>query len=155
MTKFNHILLSFCWKFVILSRQFDFKSYLQVKSSSESMVLFSSFSILWRFRFEFHVCPHFLNILSCCLGFGRIGRLVTRVVLQRDDIELVAINDPYVTADYIVHFVSFLFIFWIYCTLLPCAITLRIIYFIWFQFSLSQTFRKKFSGDHIFCHSFC
>ncbi|KAK9926703.1 hypothetical protein M0R45_023916 [Rubus argutus] len=36
-------------------------------------------------------------------GFGRIGRLVTRVVLQRDDIELVAINDPYVTADYIVY----------------------------------------------------
>ncbi|KAL6182574.1 hypothetical protein ACLB2K_043993 [Fragaria x ananassa] len=34
-------------------------------------------------------------------GFGRIGRLVTRVALQRDDIDLVCINDPYVTADYI------------------------------------------------------
>ncbi|XP_050378157.1 glyceraldehyde-3-phosphate dehydrogenase, cytosolic-like [Argentina anserina] len=36
-------------------------------------------------------------------GFGRIGRLVTRVALQRDDIELVCINDPYVTADYMVY----------------------------------------------------
>ncbi|KAM5557584.1 hypothetical protein ABKV19_024787 [Rosa sericea] len=36
-------------------------------------------------------------------GFGRIGRLVTRVALQRDDIELVCVNDPYITADYIVY----------------------------------------------------
>ncbi|XP_024174154.1 glyceraldehyde-3-phosphate dehydrogenase, cytosolic, partial [Rosa chinensis] len=36
-------------------------------------------------------------------GFGRIGRLVTRVALQRDDIDLVCINDPYITADYIVY----------------------------------------------------
>ncbi|XP_062010287.1 glyceraldehyde-3-phosphate dehydrogenase, cytosolic-like isoform X1 [Rosa rugosa] len=33
-------------------------------------------------------------------GFGRIGRLVARVALQRDDIELVAINDPFLTADH-------------------------------------------------------
>ncbi|KAI5067319.1 hypothetical protein GOP47_0017847 [Adiantum capillus-veneris] len=30
-------------------------------------------------------------------GFGRIGRLVARVILQRDDIELLAINDPFLT----------------------------------------------------------
>ncbi|KAL6143167.1 hypothetical protein ACLB2K_053862 [Fragaria x ananassa] len=33
-------------------------------------------------------------------GFGRIGRTVARVALQRDDIELVAINDPFLTADH-------------------------------------------------------
>jgi len=33
-------------------------------------------------------------------GFGRIGRLVARVALTRDDIELVAVNDPFITTDY-------------------------------------------------------
>nr|BAJ10715.1 glyceraldehyde-3-phosphate dehydrogenase [Hydrobryum japonicum] len=33
-------------------------------------------------------------------GFGRIGRLVARVALQRDDVELVAVNDPFITSDY-------------------------------------------------------
>jgi glyceraldehyde-3-phosphate dehydrogenase/erythrose-4-phosphate dehydrogenase len=35
-------------------------------------------------------------------GFGRIGRLVARVVLQRDDVELVAVNDPFITTEYMV-----------------------------------------------------
>lgn len=33
-------------------------------------------------------------------GFGRIGRLVMRASLEREDIEVVAINDPFVTLDY-------------------------------------------------------
>ncbi|KAJ6318864.1 hypothetical protein OIU76_014256 [Salix suchowensis] len=33
-------------------------------------------------------------------GFGRIGRLVARIALQRDDVELVAVNDPFITTDY-------------------------------------------------------
>ncbi|KAL9689543.1 hypothetical protein QQ045_011959 [Rhodiola kirilowii] len=33
-------------------------------------------------------------------GFGRIGRLVAKVALQRDDIELVAVNDPFINTDY-------------------------------------------------------
>ncbi|KAK2969796.1 hypothetical protein RJ640_028076 [Escallonia rubra] len=37
-------------------------------------------------------------------GFGRIGRLVARVALQSDDIELVAVNDPFITTDYMVFF---------------------------------------------------
>lgn len=36
------------------------------------------------------------------IGFGRIGRLVARVALQRDDVELVAVNDPFITTDYMV-----------------------------------------------------
>ncbi|KAG6469985.1 hypothetical protein ZIOFF_070924 [Zingiber officinale] len=33
-------------------------------------------------------------------GFGRIGRLVARVALQSDDVELVAVNDLFITTDY-------------------------------------------------------
>jgi glyceraldehyde 3-phosphate dehydrogenase len=35
-------------------------------------------------------------------GFGRIGRLVARVALQCPDVELVAVNDPFITTDYMV-----------------------------------------------------
>lgn len=33
-------------------------------------------------------------------GFGRIGRLVLRVCTTRNDVEVVAINDPFITPDY-------------------------------------------------------
>ena len=33
-------------------------------------------------------------------GFGRIGRLVLRAITTRDDVECVAINDPFLTVDY-------------------------------------------------------
>ncbi|GKB35241.1 glyceraldehyde-3-phosphate dehydrogenase, cytosolic [Tanacetum coccineum] len=36
-------------------------------------------------------------------GFGRIGRLVARVALQSDDVELVAVNDPFITTDYMIY----------------------------------------------------
>jgi len=36
-------------------------------------------------------------------GFGRIGRLVMRACLARTDIEVVAVNDPFVTADYMAY----------------------------------------------------
>jgi glyceraldehyde 3-phosphate dehydrogenase len=36
-------------------------------------------------------------------GFGRIGRLVARCAAERSDIELVAINDPFMDLDYMVY----------------------------------------------------
>ena len=39
------------------------------------------------------------------MGFDRIWkdwRLVARVALQRNDVELVAVNDPFITTDYMV-----------------------------------------------------
>jgi len=36
-------------------------------------------------------------------GFGRIGRLVTRVCSGRDDVNVVAINDPFIDLDYMVY----------------------------------------------------
>ena len=34
-------------------------------------------------------------------GFGRIGRLVLRASLARDNIKVVAVNDPFISLDYI------------------------------------------------------
>merc|ERR1711970_1158479 len=36
-------------------------------------------------------------------GFGRIGRLVSRVCADREDVTVVAINDPFITLDYMVY----------------------------------------------------
>jgi len=36
-------------------------------------------------------------------GFGRIGRLVARVAITESDVELVAINDPFIDLDYMVY----------------------------------------------------
>ena len=33
-------------------------------------------------------------------GFGRIGRLVLRAALTHEDVEVVAVNDPFMTPDY-------------------------------------------------------
>lgn len=35
-------------------------------------------------------------------GFGRIGRLVLRIATFRDDLEVVAVNDPFIDAKYMV-----------------------------------------------------
>ena len=36
-------------------------------------------------------------------GFGRIGRLVMRAILDRDDVEIVAVNDPFIKDDYMAY----------------------------------------------------
>ncbi|XP_030029326.1 uncharacterized protein LOC115446690 [Manduca sexta] len=40
-------------------------------------------------------------------GFGRIGRVIFRTCLQNNDIELSAINDPAITAEYICYLIKF------------------------------------------------
>ncbi|KAL4281915.1 hypothetical protein GQ457_03G009030 [Hibiscus cannabinus] len=40
---------------------------------------------------------------ACHPSFGRIGRLVARVALQSNDVELVAINDPFISIDYMTY----------------------------------------------------
>ncbi|CAL5402419.1 unnamed protein product [Camellia sinensis] len=40
---------------------------------------------------------------SRALGFGRIGRLVLRIATFRDDIEVVAVNDPFIDANYMAY----------------------------------------------------
>eukprot|EP00483_Globobulimina_turgida_P009147 UN09165 len=36
-------------------------------------------------------------------GFGRIGRMVLRASMKRSDIEVVAVNDPFIPPDYMVY----------------------------------------------------
>lgn len=43
--------------------------------------------------------------LWLCAGFGRIGRLVLRVATSRNDIDVVAVNDPFIDAKYMVEIV--------------------------------------------------
>ena len=40
-------------------------------------------------------------------GFGRIGRLVYRASMERDDIQVVAVNDPFIDLDYMVYMLKF------------------------------------------------
>ncbi|RCN46626.1 hypothetical protein ANCCAN_07362 [Ancylostoma caninum] len=35
-------------------------------------------------------------------GFGRIGRLVLRAAVEKDTVEVVAVNDPFINIDYMV-----------------------------------------------------
>ena len=40
-------------------------------------------------------------------GFGRIGRLMLRATLNRNDVEVVAINDPFISPDYAKYLLEF------------------------------------------------
>ncbi|GAB2286562.1 hypothetical protein Dimus_020959 [Dionaea muscipula] len=40
-------------------------------------------------------------------GFGRIGRLALRIATSRDDIEVVAVNDPFVDANYMAYMLKY------------------------------------------------
>ena len=40
-------------------------------------------------------------------GFGRIGGLVLRIASERDDVEVVAINDPFIDADYATYLLKY------------------------------------------------
>ena len=65
-----------------------------------ALLLFGSFLL----RSDHRSCVLNFIYLFCQPGFGRIGRLVARVILQRDDVELCAINDPFIDTDYMVFF---------------------------------------------------
>ncbi len=40
-------------------------------------------------------------------GFGRIGNLTSQAALKKGDVEVVAINDPFITADYMAYMVKY------------------------------------------------
>lgn len=40
-------------------------------------------------------------------GFGRIGKLTLQAALTKEEVEIVAINDPFITADYMAYMVKF------------------------------------------------
>jgi hypothetical protein len=49
-------------------------------------------------------------------GFGRIGRLVLRICLQHDDIEVVAVNDPFIDSKYMVSISAFRYRLFSWCS---------------------------------------
>ena len=40
-------------------------------------------------------------------GFGRIGRLVLRATVEREDIQVVAVNDPFVDLEYMEYMLKY------------------------------------------------
>lgn len=40
-------------------------------------------------------------------GFGRIGRLVFRAAQERDDVQIVAVNDPFLDLDYVIYMLKY------------------------------------------------
>ncbi|GER33297.1 glyceraldehyde-3-phosphate dehydrogenase [Striga asiatica] len=66
-------------------------------------VSFSYYSILINYSPFLLSSPSMAKIKIGINGFGRIGRLVARVALQSDDVELVAVNDPFITTDYMTY----------------------------------------------------
>ncbi|KAG2200822.1 hypothetical protein INT47_001353 [Mucor saturninus] len=40
-------------------------------------------------------------------GFGRIGRIVLRITEEKDDVQVVAINDPFIPVDYMAYMLKF------------------------------------------------
>ena len=40
-------------------------------------------------------------------GFGRIGRLVMRVSLERDNVDVVAVNDPFIDVEYMKYMLTY------------------------------------------------
>ena len=40
-------------------------------------------------------------------GFGRIGRLVFRAAQERKDVQVVAVNDPFLDLDYVIYMLKF------------------------------------------------
>ena len=40
-------------------------------------------------------------------GFGRIGRLVFRASIERDNLDVVAINDPFIDLEYMVYMLKY------------------------------------------------
>ena len=40
-------------------------------------------------------------------GFGRIGNLSFQAALKREEVEVVAINDPFITADYMAYMTKY------------------------------------------------
>ena len=40
-------------------------------------------------------------------GFGRIGKLAFQAALKNEEVEDVAVNDPFITADYMAYMVKF------------------------------------------------
>jgi len=75
-------------------------SPLSLRPLSRASTWFVFFSRALRFRFY----QIFKMVVKMGInGFGRIGRLVMRASLEKDNLQIVAINDPFIPIDYMVY----------------------------------------------------
>ena len=49
----------------------------------------------------------FMSVKVGINGFGRIGNLAFQAALKKEEVEVVAINDPFLTADYMAYMVKY------------------------------------------------
>jgi len=57
--------------------------------------------VLYKRIFSDFVCTVFARVYCVLCSFGRIGRLVMRVALEKG-VEVVSVNDPFIDLDYMV-----------------------------------------------------
>ena len=50
---------------------------------------------------------NFMSVKVGINGFGRIGKLAFQAALGKEEVEVVAVNDPFVTADYMAYMTKF------------------------------------------------
>ena len=50
---------------------------------------------------------NFMSVKVGINGFGRIGKLAFQAALAKEEVEVVAVNDPFVTADYMAYMVKY------------------------------------------------
>ena len=64
----------------------------------------------WTPRRRTRICERSLSIMNTKIGingFGRIGRLVFRAALNRDDVEVVGLNDPFMNPEYMAYMLKY------------------------------------------------
>lgn len=62
-----------------------------------NLILFLMEYILFSYKVLLNIVGGFIFA-----GFGRIGRLILRIATSRDDIDVVAVNDPFIDSKYMV-----------------------------------------------------
>ncbi|KAK7857084.1 glyceraldehyde-3-phosphate dehydrogenase gapcp2 [Quercus suber] len=82
--------------FVGDSRSSIFDAKAGIGLNNSFMKLVSWYDNEWGYRFQ-------STVVFSEYGFGRIGRLVLRVAVSRDDIDVVAVNDPFIDAKYMAY----------------------------------------------------
>lgn len=80
----------------------NFISHISFQARSKSELTVPDLNLLFTHFFTVFFILIIKFNFNYYLGFGRIGRLVARVALQRDDVELVAVNDPFISVEYMV-----------------------------------------------------
>ena len=64
-------------------------------------------TFIWVFTFIIQFSLLFVCVCDLPNRFGRIGQMVTRAAKTNESIEIVAVNDPFTSVDYMVSFIFY------------------------------------------------